>query len=57
MVQYSLSAVVSVSKIKISKAIHNVLSANQRMMIAVVSVSKIKISKAIHNILEGCEAS
>ena len=41
--------VVSVSKIEISKAIHNLTSILLFMESVVVSVSKIEISKAIHN--------
>ena len=44
------SVVVSLSKIKISKAIHNRLRELFCVAIVVVSLSKIKISKAIHNI-------
>ena len=42
--------VVSLSKIKISKAIHNSRCAQRLPGGVVVSLSKIKISKAIHNI-------
>ena len=41
--------VVNVSKIKISKAIHNATTATTIVSADVVNVSKIKISKAIHN--------
>ena len=41
--------VVNVSKIKISKAIHNSCSKILYELLDVVNVSKIKISKAIHN--------
>ena len=41
--------VVSVSKIEISKAIHNRVYCLQWFSLVVVSVSKIEISKAIHN--------
>ena len=43
-------AVVSMSKIKISKAIHNINFHWSSRHTAVVSMSKIKISKAIHNV-------
>ena len=43
------AAVVSLSKIKISKAIHNNVQTSPSITGAVVSLSKIKISKAIHN--------
>ena len=42
-------AVISLSKIKISKAIHNRKTPNSLIFSAVISLSKIKISKAIHN--------
>ena len=42
-------AVISLSKIKISKAIHNVCLLKRLKFLAVISLSKIKISKAIHN--------
>ena len=46
----NLSAVViSVSKIEISKAIHNAELPYLRIKDVVISVSKIEISKAIHN--------
>ena len=41
--------VISLSKIKISKAIHNFLSPDPYTGEVVISLSKIKISKAIHN--------
>ena len=41
--------VVNVSKIKISKAIHNKIAGKFKDYGDVVNVSKIKISKAIHN--------
>ena len=41
--------VVSVSKIEISKAIHNMEFVEDLKEVVVVSVSKIEISKAIHN--------
>ena len=41
--------VVSVSKIEISKAIHNLVVNMEINLDVVVSVSKIEISKAIHN--------
>ena len=41
--------VISLSKIKISKAIHNQESADDICIVVVISLSKIKISKAIHN--------
>ena len=44
-----LWAVISLSKLKISKAIHNCLSKDENKNIAVISLSKLKISKAIHN--------
>ena len=44
------NVVVSVSKIEISKAIHNILLIVTFLSRVVVSVSKIEISKAIHNI-------
>ena len=46
----SLLVVVSVSKIEISKAIHNRTKNLISLLNVVVSVSKIEISKAIHNI-------
>ena len=45
------SVVISLSKIKISKAIHNLLRKSLRVSVVVISLSKIKISKAIHNLL------
>ena len=42
-------AVISLSKIKISKAIHNLMMRYNYGIRAVISLSKIKISKAIHN--------
>ena len=42
-------AVISLSKIKISKAIHNWIYEDEVKKNAVISLSKIKISKAIHN--------
>ena len=44
-----LHVVISLSKIKISKAIHNWLAVMAVSGIVVISLSKIKISKAIHN--------
>ena len=44
--------VISLSKIKISKAIHNFINEGQNIKWVVISLSKIKISKAIHNPLE-----
>ena len=44
-----MSVVISVSKIKISKAIHNGYVLTPALSAVVISVSKIKISKAIHN--------
>ena len=41
--------VISLSKIKISKAIHNINSFIMMKFFVVISLSKIKISKAIHN--------
>ena len=41
------------SKIEISKAIHNTAGAILVTVVVVVSVSKIEISKAIHNLLDG----
>ena len=41
--------VISLSKIKISKAIHNGIARPIIEMYIVISLSKIKISKAIHN--------
>ena len=41
--------VISLSKIKISKAIHNRLMMVLMLLRVVISLSKIKISKAIHN--------
>ena len=41
--------VISVSKIEISKAIHNDASFETVRTCVVISVSKIEISKAIHN--------
>ena len=40
------------SKIEISKAIHNLVDAGIGSDLVVVSMSKIEISKAIHNILQ-----
>ena len=45
----TLEAVISLSKIKISKAIHNGIPVEIHNPTAVISLSKIKISKAIHN--------
>ena len=42
--------VISVSKIEISKAIHNLFASSQTSLVVVISVSKIEISKAIHNL-------
>ena len=42
-----LFAVISLSKIKISKAIHNTPSSPARRWRAVISLSKIKISKKL----------
>ena len=44
--------VISLSKIKISKAIHNRCLVANAHNVVVISLSKIKISKAIHNPLE-----
>ena len=44
-----LSAVVNMSKVKISKAIHNGEEDALSRVDAVVNMSKVKISKAIHN--------
>ena len=44
-----LLVVINLSKIKISKAIHNKLSVQTTAGIVVINLSKIKISKAIHN--------
>ena len=41
--------VISLSKIKISKAIHNRIGTLVPSRFVVISLSKIKISKAIHN--------
>ena len=41
--------VISLSKIKISKAIHNMIVLMVNGKTVVISLSKIKISKAIHN--------
>ena len=41
--------VISLSKIKISKAIHNKEYDEEKGKDVVISLSKIKISKAIHN--------
>ena len=41
--------VISLSKIKISKAIHNYYTKKKFRNEVVISLSKIKISKAIHN--------
>ena len=41
--------VVNVSKVKISKAIHNCSRFRILLTCVVVNVSKVKISKAIHN--------
>ncbi len=41
--------VISLSKIKISKAIHNEPQRQMEYAPVVISLSKIKISKAIHN--------
>ena len=46
---YEYSVVLSRSKIKISKAIHNSSSGSAHSEDVVLSRSKIKISKAIHN--------
>ena len=43
------TAVVNMSKVKISKAIHNSKNNFLYNLIAVVNMSKVKISKAIHN--------
>ena len=48
---FAVDAVISLSKIKISKAIHNDDLALPEASFAVISLSKIKISKAIHNII------
>ena len=45
----TLNVVISLSKIKISKAIHNILAVISFIGTVVISLSKIKISKAIHN--------
>ena len=45
-----LKVVISLSKIKISKAIHNKMHKGEVDASVVISLSKIKISKAIHNI-------
>ena len=37
------------SKVKISKAIHNAEQEQKQSLAAVVNMSKVKISKAIHN--------
>ena len=42
--------VISLSKIKISKAIHNFQCVSMFFSYVVISLSKIKISKAIHNL-------
>ena len=42
--------VISLSKIKISKAIHNMIPQLVIFQVVVISLSKIKISKAIHNL-------
>ena len=44
-----VQTVVNLSKIKISKAIHNMFFADDDLRVTVVNLSKIKISKAIHN--------
>ena len=46
---YSYPVVVSLSKVKISKAIHNKFRRRKFAPLVVVSLSKVKISKAIHN--------
>ena len=43
------TVVISLSKIKISKAIHNCSRSSCSEVCVVISLSKIKISKAIHN--------
>ena len=45
----SKTVVISLSKIKISKAIHNTRRSRSSTISVVISLSKIKISKAIHN--------
>ena len=47
----SLPVVISLSKIKNSKAIHNIQKGILNLNCVVISLSKIKNSKAIHNIL------
>ena len=47
-----LIVVISLSKIKISKAIHNRADLSKTAGTVVISLSKIKISKAIHNSIE-----
>ena len=49
MYMYVTNVVLSRSKIKISKAIHNKISNANGDVMVVLSRSKIKISKAIHN--------
>ena len=44
-----INVVISLSKIKISKAIHNLSEFLKADICVVISLSKIKISKAIHN--------
>ena len=48
---WSKDVVISLSKIKISKAIHNKMFQEQMNYNVVISLSKIKISKAIHNLM------
>ena len=50
---YPHPVVVNVSKVKISKAIHNKRLASKIPCLVVVNVSKVKISKAIHNSSKG----
>ena len=51
------NVVISLSKIKISKAIHNCFICYRNIYYVVISLSKIKISKAIHNMPSGAAGS
>ena len=49
LIKIALKVVISLSKIKISKAIHNMMGIPPNVVMVVISLSKIKITKAIHN--------
>ena len=49
---FTIEVVISLSKIKISKAIHNDVGRFLPRTFVVISLSKIKISKAIHNYIK-----